>query len=203
MGAVDGWAAARTSGRVIGVDEAGRGPLAGPVVAAAVVLPARLPAALRGLNDSKQLTEAARRQLAATLAALPSVEVGVGTISATRIDQINILEATREAMRLALGRIAHAPEDLVLVDGNLPIPGLPGPQYPLVKGDGRSWAIAAASIIAKETRDQLMRAHDRTWPAYGFARHKGYGTVAHRRALMSHGACPIHRQSFRWQPADD
>ncbi len=205
IGAVDAWAWAQHSGAVVGLDEAGRGPLAGPVVAAAACLGVHPPAAgLSALNDSKKLTATTRARLAMALAR--SATVGVGVVSPARIDEVNILEATREAMRLALARLRDVGPPapwLLLVDGHLPVPGYAEQQIPLVKGDGRSLAIAAASIVAKEARDQLMRAYDRRWPMYGFAQHKGYGTIAHRRALAEHGPCPIHRASFSWTAPDD
>ena len=201
IGAVDSWARRTDRWPFMGVDEAGRGPLAGPVVAAAVVLPdGRLPRALTGLDDSKKLDEAERQRLAAAVART-AVAVGVGWGPPGMIDEINILEATRAAMRQAVAtatrRLGQRPRAL-LVDGNLGLPGYPGEQWALVKGDGRSYAIAAASVIAKVARDRLMVLADARWPAYGFKQHKGYGTRAHRRALVENGPCPIHRASFKW-----
>jgi ribonuclease HII len=201
IGAVDGWARRTDRWPFMGVDEAGRGPLAGPVVAAAVVLPnGRLPRALSGLDDSKKLDEGERRRLASAVART-AVAVGVGWGSPALIDEINILEATRAAMRQAVAtasrRLGSGPRAL-LVDGNLILPGYPDEQWALVKGDGRSYAIAAASVIAKVARDRLMVLADARWPVYGFKQHKGYGTQAHRRALVAHGPCPIHRGSFKW-----
>lgn len=202
IGAIEAWA--EESGRVpaMGVDEAGRGPLAGPVVAAAAVLPpGPLPADLAALDDSKKLTEAARLRLAPAIAT-HALAVGVVAVDAETIDRINILEATREAMRRAVAiatrRLGRPPATL-LVDGHMALPGHAGEQWPLVKGDGRSWNIAAASVIAKVVRDRMMQTYDRRFPAYGFAGHKGYGTVAHRRALVEHGPCAIHRASFKWK----
>ena len=203
IGAVEAWAL--DSGRrwLLGVDEAGRGPLAGPVVAAAVTLPAGPPPPeLAELDDSKRLTPAVRRRLAKAVAR-HALAVGVAVVDSERIDEINILQATRQAwcesVRIAVRRLGTTPCAL-LVDGNLPVPDYGSEQWPLVKGDGRSFNIAAASVIAKVTRDQLMRMYDRRHPGYGFAQHKGYGTRAHRQALVELGPCPIHRRSFSWTP---
>jgi ribonuclease HII len=179
---------------VAGVDEAGRGPLAGPVVAACVVLPRGFDAA--GINDSKQLTEA-RRERAYERICREAVAVGVAVIHHDTIDTINILRATHVAMRQAILRLEPwAAPSLVLVDG-LPVPGLPCPTVrALVKGDALSVSIAAASIVAKVTRDRLMAIMDRRYPGYGFARHKGYSAPAHLLALRHLGPSPIHRRSF-------
>ncbi len=205
LGAVEAWAARTGRGLLLGVDEAGRGPLAGPVVAAAVVLPkGALHSELVGLNDSKQLDHATRRRLAKAVAR-HALAVGVARVEPPRIDEINILEATKQAwgecVAQAIRRLGAAPSAL-LVDGNLPLPGYRGEQWALVKGDARSLTIAAASVIAKVTRDRLMEIHDRRFPGYGFAQHKGYGTPAHRRALVRLGPSPIHRRSFRWTDPD-
>jgi ribonuclease HII len=188
--------------RLAGVDEAGRGPLAGPVVAAAVCLPRGwladgLPEALEGLNDSKQLTPSRRERYFAALTTHPEVRFGIGQVEAGRIDEINILQATHVAMNLALAHLNPAP-DHALVDGH-PVRTLRFPQTALVKGDSRSYSIAAASVLAKVTRDRLMVEYHRQFPAYGFAEHKGYGTPQHLAALAEHGPCPIHRRSFCWQ----
>ncbi len=185
--------------RVAGVDEAGRGPLAGPVVAAAVVLPSAwldqgLPPALEGLNDSKQLTEAQRDRFFTVLTAAADVQFAIAQVEAGEIDRTNILRATHQAMNAALARLRPAPEH-VLVDGQA-VRSLRFPQTALVKGDARSYSIAAASVLAKVTRDRLMVEYDRQWPAYGFAQHKGYGTPQHLAALAAHGPCPIHRRTF-------
>jgi ribonuclease HII len=190
---------ARGVTRVAGVDEAGRGPLAGPVVAAAVVLPdtwieAGLPPALDGLNDSKQLTETRREAFFAALISLPEVGFGIAEVEAGTIDRINILQATHRAMNAALAKLAPPPQH-ALVDGTF-VKSLRFPQTALVKGDARSYSIAAASVLAKVTRDRLMLDYDQRWPEYGFAAHKGYGTAAHLAALARHGPCPIHRRSF-------
>ncbi len=177
---------------VAGVDEAGRGPLAGPVAAAAVILPADFDP--RGIADSKTLTAAQREEAFARIQ-LEAHCVGVGVIGADVIDRINILEASRLAMRVAVEDLGVTPE-LCLVDG-LPLPFFPHLHKAIVKGDSLSVSIAAASIVAKVTRDRLMMDLDRQYPGYGFARHKGYATVEHLRALADLGACPEHRRSFR------
>ncbi len=184
---------------VAGVDEAGRGPLAGPVVAAAVILPAAwadggFPADLRDLNDSKQLTATQRETFFARLTACPEIQHGIASVEPAEIDRVNILRATHQAMAAALAGLASSPEH-VLVDG-LPVAGLRWPQTALVKGDSRSYSIAAASVLAKVTRDRQMLEYDRVYPAYGFARHKGYPTPEHLAALRRHGPSPIHRHSF-------
>ena len=187
----------RGATRVAGVDEAGRGPLAGPVVAAAAILPARwaaagLPHELEGLNDSKQLTRLQREHFFGFLTTCPEVQFAVAQIDAARIDAVNILQATHRAMNDALAKLnpEHA-----LVDGR-PVKTLRVPQTAIVRGDARSYSIAAASVLAKVTRDRLMLEFDRQWPVYGFAAHKGYGTARHLAALAAHGPCPIHRRSF-------
>jgi ribonuclease HII len=185
--------------RVAGVDEAGRGPLAGPVVAAAVVLPARwahsgLPCELDGLNDSKQLTANQREGFFAFLTACDSISFAIAQVEAGEIDATNILHATHRAMNTALSRLRASPEH-VLMDGT-PVKSLRFPQTALVKGDARSYTIAAASVLAKVTRDRLMVEYGQHWPDYGFAEHKGYGTPQHLAALAEHGPCPIHRRSF-------
>ncbi|MFU8779852.1 MAG: ribonuclease HII [Kiritimatiellia bacterium] len=185
---------------VAGVDEAGRGPLAGPVVAAAVVfLPAAAEAALvgplAGLTDSKQLGEADRAQFFQYLYALDGVDIGVGVSASPEIDAVNILRATHLAMARAVSRL-HKPPGHILVDG-LPVPGLPVASTAIVKGDSLSFSIAAASVIAKVTRDRMMIELDARYPGYGFARHKGYGTAFHMQALLELGCTPVHRMSFR------
>jgi ribonuclease HII len=177
--------------RVAGVDEAGRGPLAGPVVAAAVVIaPNRR---LRGVADSKLLPPDRREELF-VLIQERAVAVGVGIVDHLTIDRVNILEATRLAMQQALAVLAVAPE-LVITDF-VALRGCPCPQRNLVDGDARCASVAAASIVAKVTRDRLMRELDSEYPAYGFARHKGYATAEHIAAIDRHGLCPQHRRSF-------
>jgi ribonuclease HII len=174
---------------VCGIDEAGRGPWAGPVVAAAVVLdPGAVPV---GLNDSKKLTEAKRAALFDVI--LASARIGIGIAEAERIDRDNILAATLWAMAEAARQIDGV--TLALVDGNR-APRLPIATRTVIGGDARCLSIAAASIIAKVTRDRIMLGHDKTYPHYGFARHKGYGTSQHRAALERHGPSPLHRRSF-------
>ncbi len=174
---------------VCGIDEAGRGPWAGPVVAAAVVLdPKCIP---DGLNDSKKLSEARRAALFEPIMA--SARVGIGIAEVDRIDRDNILQATLWAMAQALDQIGGVA--LALVDGNR-APALPCPVQNIIEGDAKSLSIAAASIIAKVTRDRIMVGHDQAYPGYGFARHKGYGTALHQEALRRHGVTPLHRTSF-------
>jgi ribonuclease HII len=180
------------SDRVAGVDEAGRGPLAGPVVAAAVVLPRELP--VHGIDDSKKLSATKREELF-DLIHEHAVAVGVGLVDHDVIDEINILRATRRAMREAVSSLGFTP-DHVLVDGD-PIPDVDFPQTAINQGDSRSTAIAAASIVAKVTRDRILVEADERYPGYGFARHKGYGTKEHVSALMRLGPCEIHRRSFK------
>jgi ribonuclease HII len=177
---------------VAGVDEAGRGPLAGPVVAAAVVLrPDRM---IDGLDDSKRLKSDERIWFFGEIERHARA-VAVGIIDATTIDRVNILEATRLAMRQALRGLEIEP-DLVLTDW-VALKGLPYPQRNLVKGDQRSATVAAASIVAKVTRDRIMVEADREFPRYGFGRHKGYPTEEHRSSLAKFGPCPLHRRCFR------
>jgi len=177
---------------VAGIDEVGRGPLAGPVMAACVVLPPDFD--LDGIRDSKKMTERQRERAEVRIRA-EAVSVGLGLIEADEIDRINILRATHAAMRQAYAQIAPAP-DCVLIDG-LPVRDFPGPaQRAIVQGDSYSVSIAAASIVAKVARDRLMVAYHEIYPAYGFAGHKGYGAAKHLVALREHGPCPIHRRSF-------
>ena len=185
--------------RVAGVDEAGRGPLAGPVVAAAAILPSHwaqsgVPRELKGLNDSKQLTAVQREQFFEFLTACTEIEFGIAVVEAGVIDEINILQATHRAMNQALAQLNPLPPH-ALVDG-LPVKSLRVPQTAIVQGDGQSYSIAAASVLAKVTRDRLMVKHHEQWPEYAFAEHKGYGTAKHLAAIAKHGACPIHRKSF-------
>ena len=183
---------ARGFSLVAGVDEAGRGPLAGPVVAAAVILPAGF--ALDGLTDSKKVPTARREKFFAVLTTDAGVAWSTGLATVEEIDHRNILRATHLAMARALSALP-APPDHALVDG-LPVRDLPVPHTALVDGDALSLSIAAASIVAKVTRDRLMVALDAEYPQYGFARHKGYGVPQHLAALRHHGPCPVHRRSF-------
>ena len=177
--------------RVAGVDEAGRGPLAGPVVAAAVILPRRC--RLEGLRDSKLLSERQREHLYARLLTA-AVDIGVGVVDAEVIDALNILEATRLAMVQAVHHLTPAP-DYLLLDA-IVLPGVAAEQRAVIKGDRLCRSIAAASIVAKVLRDRLMvRAHVR-YPQYGFLAHKGYGTAEHLRQLERYGPCELHRRSF-------
>ena len=189
---------AALGGRVAGVDEAGRGPLAGPVLAAALVFLAPPPEALAALlQDSKKLKESARDAAYAALRgaeALGMVEIGIGAASAAEIGRLNILRATHLAMRRAVAKLPKPP-DHALVDGNQP-PALCCPLRCIIGGDGLSFSIAGASIIAKVIRDRAMRRLDPRWPAYGFARHAGYPTAAHRDALARLGPSPHHRRGF-------
>jgi len=177
--------------RIAGIDEAGRGPLAGPVVAAAVILPVHV--RLAGVDDSKQLSEAERERLYPAILA-KSVSVGIGLADACEIDSLNILEATRLAMRRAIENLAPPP-DYLLIDA-VTLPAVRIPLRPIIKGDALSLSIAAASIIAKVTRDHLMAAYHETFPQYNFLSHKGYGTAEHLRMLTRFGPCAIHRRTF-------
>ena len=184
-------AAARGYTAVCGIDEAGRGPLAGPVYAAAVILPTGCD--IPGLNDSKKLTEAKREALFDVICDR-AVAFGIGSADEKEIDAVNILQATYLAMRRAVEALP-VPCDFAMVDGNR-MPPLPVPGRTIVKGDAQSASIAAASILAKVSRDRLMLQYARQYPAYGFEKHKGYGTKDHYAALEACGPCPIHRLSF-------
>ncbi len=184
---------------VAGVDEVGCGPLAGPVVAAAVVFPfswaeSGLYGKLRGLNDSKQLTEEHREKYFEIITTHAEIRFAIGIVDVETIDRINIYHAAHRAMNLALEQLQPAPQH-VLVDGR-PVKSMRIPSTPLVKGDARSYSIAAASVVAKVTRDRMMLEMDRLYPAYGFACHKGYATPQHLAAIEQHGPCAIHRRSF-------
>ena len=176
---------------VAGIDEAGRGPLAGPVVAAAVILPEQFE--LPGLNDSKQLSEKQRNQLY-PLIHEQAIAVGIGVSRRHEIDQINILQATLQGMSRAVRRLAITP-DFLLIDGITPLPTEIA-QKTLKKGDSRSLSIAAASVVAKVVRERIMVAYDRLFPEYGFAAHKGYGSQKHRDAVAQYGPCVCHRRTF-------
>jgi ribonuclease HII len=178
--------------RIAGIDEAGRGPLAGPVVAAAVVLPPRF--RLRGLNDSKQLSSVAREFYYDALVSNPQVEFGIGVASVAEIDRMNILRASHLAMQRAVGSLLFCPEHL-LIDG-LPVPIFSLPQTAIVDGDARSLSIAAASVIAKVIRDRMMINWHEEFPVYQFAENKGYGTPEHLEKLRIHGPCDLHRRTF-------
>ncbi len=176
---------------ICGIDEVGRGPLAGPVVAAAVILPKECN--ILYINDSKQLSEEKREKLFDEIMA-QAVGVGIGVVSHEKIDEINILQATYEAMRQAVAKLPVQP-DLLLNDA-VTIPGLAMKQVPIIKGDTKSISIAAASIVAKVTRDRMMTELDRFYPEYGFAGNKGYGSAKHIEAIKEIGPCKIHRRSF-------
>jgi ribonuclease HII len=178
---------------VAGVDEAGRGPLAGPVVAAAVVCPSDVH--IDGVDDSKVLTEEQREAAYALITSHPRVRWAVSVQDHTVIDAVNILQATLRAMEASVSSLPEAP-DRVLIDGNRMPPALADKAELIVGGDSKSFAIGAASIVAKVTRDRMMLAFHDKWPQYGFADHKGYGVPAHLAALKKHGPCDIHRRSF-------
>ena len=176
---------------ICGIDEVGRGPLAGPVVTAAVILPKD--SRILYINDPKKLTEKRREELYEVIMG-EALAVGIGSCTHEEIDEINILQATYKAMREAVGRLSITPS-LLLIDA-VHIPDLDIRQVSIIKGDTKSQSIAAASIVAKVTRDRLMKAFDSIYPEYGFASNKGYGTAAHIQALRGIGPCPIHRRSF-------
>jgi len=178
--------------RIAGIDEAGRGPLAGPVVAAAVVFQRNV--FIEGVRDSKTVPQKEREVLHGLI--LQRAEaVGLGVVDEKTIDRINILQATYQAMRTAIRALSPQPQHL-LVDGR-GLPEAPLPQTGIIRGDGKSFTVAAASIVAKVTRDRIMTEYDRQYPQYGFSRHKGYGTRAHVRAILEFGYCDLHRRSFR------
>ena len=176
---------------ICGIDEVGRGPLAGPVTACAVVLPKDCH--ILYINDSKKLSEK-RRELLYEEIMEKAISVGIGIVSNGVIDEINILQATYEAMRQAIGKLTVTPD--ILFNDAVTIPEVDIPQLPIIKGDAKSMSIAAASIIAKVTRDQLMADMDQLYPGYHFAKNKGYGTKEHIAALKELGPCPIHRRTF-------
>ena len=184
---------ARSKGIVLvaGMDEAGRGPLAGPVVAAAVILNPENP--VYGVDDSKKLSPKKRAALKLEIEE-KAISVGVGIVDVETIDSINILEATKLAMKKAVAQLNPQPE-LLLIDA-VQLKDLPIAQQPIIKGDALSVSIAAASIIAKETRDEMLKAYDELYPEYGFASHKGYGTKQHMDAIRNLGPLPIHRKTF-------
>ena len=176
---------------ICGIDEVGRGPLAGPVVACAVILPKDCD--ILWLNDSKKLTAKKREELYDVIME-GAVSVGIGMASPERIDEINILQATYEAMRQAVSKLSVQPQ--LLLNDAVTIPGIQIPQVPIIKGDAKSVSIAAASIVAKVTRDRMMEEYDKVLPEYGFASNKGYGSAAHIEALKKYGPSPIHRKTF-------
>lgn len=185
---------------VAGVDEAGRGPLAGPVVAAAVTLPAEmaeeyLHGKLAGVTDSKKLSAKKRLELLELLQADPTIHTGIGVAEVEEVDRLNILNATHLAMARAVQALDLLPQ-YALVDGR-PVKGLPCPHQAIVQGDAKSLCIASASILAKTHRDHLMERLAESYPEYGFERHKGYGTRVHIERLKKFGPCPAHRRSFR------
>ena len=181
-------------GIVLGVDEAGRGPLAGAVVAGAVIIPEYF-SELDEINDSKKLTEKKREKLFEII--IEKCIVGIGISDEKEIDEVNILNATFSAMRKAISQVTEKAEfDVVLVDGNHKIKGYMGKQEEVIKGDAKSLSIAAASIVAKVTRDRMMLEVDKEFPEYNFAKHKGYGTKLHREILLEKGPCKYHRKSF-------
>ncbi len=181
------------AGVICGIDEAGRGPLAGPVVAGAVILPEGCQ--ILYLNDSKKLSEKRREELFLEIKD-KAISWAVGIVSPQDIDDMNILQATYKAMRQAVNQLTPNPQ--ILLNDAVTIPGLPESmtQVPIIKGDAKSVSIAAASILAKVTRDHMMIEYDKLYPEYGFARHKGYGTAVHTAAIREYGPCPIHRRSF-------
>lgn len=176
---------------ICGIDEVGRGPLAGPVVAGAVILPKDCE--ILYINDSKKLSEKKREELYEIIME-KAVAVGLGFSAPARIDEINILQATYEAMREAVGKLKITPD--ILLNDAVTIPGVDIRQIPIIKGDAKSISIGAASIVAKVTRDRLMVQYDEIYPMYGFSGNKGYGAKAHIEALKKYGPCPIHRKSF-------
>lgn len=185
-------AAKKGFAHIAGVDEAGRGPLAGPVVAASVIMPST--GSISGLNDSKRLTPIQREKLYLEIYT-HAIAVGIGVVGVIEIDRINILQASLQAMALAVNSL-HPHPDYLLVDGKFSIPS-PLPQQPIIKGDSRSVSIAAASVVAKVSRDRLMQKHHQDYSQYEFAKHKGYPTKAHKAAIQTFGICLIHRRSFK------
>lgn len=177
---------------ICGIDEAGRGPLAGPVVVASVIMPEN--SMIEGVNDSKKVSEKKREKLY-DLILSEAISYGVGIIGQDEIDEINILNATKKGLTISLQELTQKP-DLIIVDALNNIDTLGTKYESIIKGDDKCYSIAAASIIAKVTRDRIMREWDKVYPQYGFVAHKGYGTVAHIKALKEYGACPLHRKTF-------
>ena len=177
---------------ICGIDEAGRGPLAGPVVVASVIMPAD--SMIEGVNDSKKVSEKKREKIYEQILE-EAISYGVAIIGQDEIDEINILNATKKGLTVSLQELSQRP-DLILVDALNGIDTLGIPYDSIIKGDAKCYSIAAASIVAKVTRDRIMREWDSVYPEYGFEKHKGYGTAAHIAAIREHGLCPIHRRSF-------
>ena len=177
---------------ICGIDEAGRGPLAGPVVIAAVIMPRN--SMIEGVNDSKKVSEKKREKLYEEITS-SSITWAVGIIDQNEIDDINILNATKKGLTQALTELEQRP-DIILVDALTKIDTLGIPYESIIKGDAKSYSIAAASIVAKVTRDRIMRQWDEIYPQYGFEKHKGYGTAMHINAIKEYGPCPLHRKSF-------
>ena len=177
---------------ICGIDEAGRGPLAGPVVVASVIMPAD--SMIEGVNDSKKISEKKREKIYDQILE-EAISYGVAIIGQDEIDDINILNATKKGLTVSLQELTQRP-DLILVDALNGIDTLGIPYDSIIKGDAKCYSIAAASIVAKVTRDRIMREWDKVYPEYGFEKHKGYGTAAHIAAIREHGLCPIHRRSF-------
>ena len=177
---------------ICGIDEAGRGPLAGPVVVASVIMPAD--SMIEGVNDSKKISEKKREKLYDQILE-EAISYGVGIIGQDEIDEINILNATKKGLTMSLKELTVKP-DLIIVDALTHIDTMGIPYESIIKGDAKCYSISAASIIAKVTRDRIMREWDKIYPEYGFEKHKGYGTSAHIEAIKKYGLCPIHRKSF-------
>lgn len=177
---------------ICGIDEAGRGPLAGPVVVASVIMPAD--SMIEGVNDSKKISEKKREELYEKIIK-EAISYGVAIIGQDEIDEVNILNATKKGLTISLQELTQKP-DLILVDALNHIDTLGIPYDSIIKGDAKCYSIAAASIIAKVTRDRIMREWDKIYPEYGFEKHKGYGTASHIKAIREFGLCPIHRKTF-------
>ena len=177
---------------ICGIDEAGRGPLAGPVVVASVIMPKD--SMIEGVNDSKKVSEKKRESIYEQIIE-EAISYGVGIVGQEEIDELNILNATKKALTMSLQELKVRP-DMILVDALEKIDTLQIPYQSIIKGDAKSYSIAAASIIAKVTRDRIMRQWDEVYPQYGFLGHKGYGTKAHIEAIKEYGICPLHRRSF-------
>ena len=177
---------------ICGIDEAGRGPLAGPVVVASVIMPAN--SMIEGVNDSKKVSEKKREKLYDQILE-EAISYGVGIVGQDEIDEINILNATKKGLTMSLKELTVKP-DLIIVDALTHIDTMGIPYESIIKGDAKCYSISVASIIAKVTRDRIMREWDKVYPEYGFEKHKGYGTSAHIEAIKKYGLCPIHRKSF-------